>query len=87
MLHVMLVRCCCFNVLPVSPTYTIPHSYAILYAAPLVLMESAGVLTFIRQRLKVRVVSSLGVSGICWGFDFHQAAYQGESCLKDCPDL
>ena len=38
----------CFNVLLVSPTYTLPHSHGIMYTTPLVLFGSVGVLTFVR---------------------------------------
>ena len=37
-----------FNVLLVSPMYTLPHSHGIVYMAPLVLFGSARVLTFVR---------------------------------------
>ena len=43
----------CYSLLQHSSTYTLPHSHGILYTTPLTLMGSVGVLTFVRQRLKV----------------------------------
>ena len=32
------------------------------------------------------VHNTLGVDEVCWGLDLRQAASQGESCFKDCPN-